>query len=344
MVNMKKACNIFIISIILIFTSCEKEIKFKGEIVEPLIVVNSVINPDSIITAQLSRSKFFLSNDEGFAYVKNADISVYINGNFKDKLTYSINEKYVSTVKPSEYDTVLLIISVPEFEEVQTSTILPSQINLISCDTSYHASDVLYDINYGIFDPEEHEGVELGDTIGIACYGEIKFNIKFKDPIKDENFYRLTISKKETYNYDDKTYTSEVLIPFDIEDFNPEVGDSFFGIDSDGNNNKEYIVSDELFNGKEHNLRVSFDYYKYEVSPKYEDLMIEYTKHRSDAEFTLYLQSLNKDLFYYIKTARMALNGSLIEGFSEPVQVYTNIENGLGIFGANTNLKIQLKP
>jgi len=59
---------------IFLFVSCEKDIVFKGDITDPLVVVNSYITPDSIISAHVSESRFFLNDTTSFKEISNAEL------------------------------------------------------------------------------------------------------------------------------------------------------------------------------------------------------------------------------------------------------------------------------
>ena len=47
--NMLTKYTLFLLALF-ILGACEKEIEFKGEIVKPILVVNSLVNPDSVMS------------------------------------------------------------------------------------------------------------------------------------------------------------------------------------------------------------------------------------------------------------------------------------------------------
>ena len=55
-----KQHSIFFAILIFLFASCEKEIEFKGDWVEPLLVINGLLTPDAPVAVHLSESRFFL--------------------------------------------------------------------------------------------------------------------------------------------------------------------------------------------------------------------------------------------------------------------------------------------
>ena len=42
------------------FISCEKDIEFKGKVTDPLLVMNALLTPESVVSVQLSQSRFVL--------------------------------------------------------------------------------------------------------------------------------------------------------------------------------------------------------------------------------------------------------------------------------------------
>ena len=75
--NTKTFLTILAVSFIAI--SCEKDVEFKEEITNPLVVVNSFITPDSIIAANVSLSRFFLSDTTAFRNINNAEVNLWVN-------------------------------------------------------------------------------------------------------------------------------------------------------------------------------------------------------------------------------------------------------------------------
>src|SRR5690554_1082882 len=89
---MKRYIYTFILASLL-FVSCEKELEFKGEVVEPMLVVNSVFLPDTNIEVSLTQSRFFLnSSNENYRKITDGDVDLYENGEFKEKLAYKKKE------------------------------------------------------------------------------------------------------------------------------------------------------------------------------------------------------------------------------------------------------------
>ena len=104
--------NIILILITLALTSCYQEInldKYKGANGENLLVLNSVINSDSIISAVASKTFFYTDPYKEREYVIDLDIAVSVNGEEKGLLKFNPeNNHYESGYRPNEKDIVEL--------------------------------------------------------------------------------------------------------------------------------------------------------------------------------------------------------------------------------------------
>lgn len=311
----------FIIGLIS-FVSCEKEIEFNGEISEPMVVLNSFISPDSIICANLSKSRFFLSNISGFDYINNAEVSVYVNSLFREKLHFIKDGMYRANFKPNAGDTVRLLVKVAGYDDVESTTIIQ------------YPSDILTTKAQKI----EKQRVEYKTGDEISAYylsGDCEFNVKIKDNINEQNYYRLVVKKRNQNIYNNDTIISEHFINFSLEGFDSQSGDLIGLFDDGENRNDQHLISDELFNGKEFVFKFTTDYAHLEVVPGYEEYY-NYKSPGGSVSVVINLQAITKDTYLYLKSKESA-DGVLVGFFTEPVQIYNNISNGIGILGAYTN-------
>ncbi len=107
--------------------------------------------------------------------------------------------------------------------------------------------------------------------------------------------------------------------------------------------------SDELFNGKQYGLRVSFNSHSAEYFDEKEtDYGPGYpngveVKQPIKQELVFFLQSISKSYYLYLRTRSASMN--MIDFLSEPVQIYSNVNGGIGIFGsyATAISRIELK-
>lgn len=327
---------IILLASTIVLHSCENEINFSGEVTKPLLVINSFITPDSVIKVHVSKSKFFLEDNTTFETLDNANVNVWVNGTKVEKLTSTGNGYYIASFKPQIGDIVKITAANTEFNEVSTSTEIVQPNPIISVDTLNHQFEEYPMVQYSTY----NDNPTTIDTIGFNKIESFGVKIKFKDPSTASNFYR--VDTKVINYYDD----GSIRIGAGVINYN----DVVFG----GNNNSNPLemtsynyyheFSDELFNGKEYNLSFIFNSNTIVYKPKYQD-----THHQIDVktvikqELQIELQSISESYFLYLRSK--SANMSAVEFFSEPVQIHSNVNGGIGILGSYSSsfYKINLK-
>lgn len=149
-----------------------------------------------------------------------------------------------------------------------------------------------------------------------------KCTIKIKDPADTKNYYRLKIYRVVYWDeYSAEMYRSEVEIDSDdpvlsesIGLFETEVTDFF---------------SDALFEGQTYDLSVWIDEWLLSSN--------------QINKFEIILYALSEEYYQYLVTNKAYQNAN-DNPFAEPVQVYSNITNGLGIFGSQSEALITIYP
>lgn len=325
-------------TIALLAVGCEKTIEFKGEITAPMLVVNSIIAPDSTIEVEVTASRFFLDNDMGPKYIENAALRLIVNDKDRGKLVKSpLIGTYETDYKVSAGDEVRIEVSASGYESVCGKTKIPVQPIILSVDTAitYTKKYDYYGLGYG--------STVQYDTLGEFKSQDIRFSMKFKDNGKERNYYRLIVKKRIYLDKNepqgglifDGEYIEDYLINFDDIVFKDQ--NQMGGIAEEGDDSYSYnysMFSDELINGKEYELKFTDNNVLNYVS--YQDNI-----NRPNPEkvvYLIYLQEVSSDYYLYIKSMVAA---SKIDGnpFVEPVQVFSNIENGIGILGSYSSSK-----
>lgn len=143
------------------------------------------------------------------------------------------------------------------------------------------------------------------DTLGVEDvngYKELKLTIVFQDLPNESNYYLLEILGVD--NVSGTIYETPMQIRSD---------DVTLGLDNGGYSEQVYFT-DELFDGETKTLVIYV-----EDSRDYDDYI------------EVRMTSLTQDLERYARTYQ-AYQNTYGNPFSQPVQVYNNIENGFGIF------------
>ena len=159
------------------------------------------------------------------------------------------------------------------------------------------------------------------DSSGVVDNEPIEMNINFKDPAGEKNYYTIKIIEDAFYiaNKDTVWYTREIFF---------EIVDQSLSNDERG---LEKLVNDNLFNGKDYTFHVKLYNRRYSFGSQI------FQQHAR-----VVLLSVSEEYYKYFTTKSLQdyTNG---DPFAQPVQVFTNIENGLGIFAGYSTSVIELK-
>jgi len=328
---MKIVQKIIIIAAIILSTSCEKNIEFNGEITDPQIVLNSYISTDSVVSVHLSKSRFFLSSKTDFVLVKNAKIDLYVNKSLKEQLSHVSDGWYKGTYKPKENDFIELVAKVPTYEDIKTNTEIPKKAVIVKIDTS-----LIIQQTYPVYS----EGKIIGDNIT----GRLTIDITLKDNADLKNFYRVSM---KTFQINDTTNArmNEWNTFFNMQGYDIKNGNIFDLLEGDlesKNYTNFHMLNDDLFNGKEIKLSIEQQIYFFKaktgvVLPK------EWLKgQNSNPSYEFNIQSVTRDMYLFIKS-KEASRESVSNFISEPVVIYDNIENGIGILGSYIDNKTEIR-
>jgi len=312
-----KTKYILLLFFFLLMISCEKEIEFNSSKAEPIITLNGVLMPDTTFSIHLSKSRFFLDNSRGFPIIEDADV-VLTSGEHTEQMEHTGNGNYTTDYIFKSGDRVELKATVNGLPVVTASATIPSKP---------HIGEITTEKNYSEY-KEQQWNYDGPIEIGVAVYQDIKFKLPITDNGKEKNYYRINVLKVE--HYSENTQRS-YLSSFTDAVFDADISDDFFGIE--GQSNGYDIFTDVLFNGSTYNLTFTDRNLK-EVKflPQY----IEFEHRYSFPDRVVYhieVQQLSYEYFMYLKT-RNAYNNNDENPFMEPIQIFSNIENGTGILGS----------
>lgn len=310
-----------------VFWSCENALEFNGEQMAPLMVMNSLISPDSAFTVQLTKSKFFLKDNSNFDPVNNASIELFVNDTLFETLTFSANGNYSSNYKPRAGDKVRLSAQHSDINAVSAVTYIvkPAQISKIDTATLITDKSPILSYEYGGYGE-----INKSDTIGYSYNKKMNIIINIDDDVNQKNFYRVNLRIKQ---YFDDGRQSEGQFFYESEDMVFGSSDET-GLFGEGYSRSQYNeFSDELFNGKKYPFKLSTNFSTYiYTNEKKPDNQGEVTWPQIVRnELIIQVHSISESYYKYLKT--LNTNSNTLGFFSEPVQIYSNVKGGIGIFG-----------
>lgn len=220
--------------------SCEKEIKYKGNGADSRLVVNGVIEKDSVVKVQLQRSRFFLESTNGdYAITSNAVVTLtdLSNGQVYTAASAGADGWYdlgVASVSGHEYKIEVVH---PDYPVAGGVTRVPATVSIVSVDTSSY---------------QQENGIYR------------KANITWNDPAGADYYVMKLAVWSDAQNMD-------VYPQMHIASFDPAL-DELSSSDLESENYTNYLFfTDELFDGTQKTLEIRFsdiasspdEHYKY---------------------------------------------------------------------------------
>ena len=289
----------FLLSVSLIYISCEKVIPFEGDVNTPKLVINSVFESDSTFKVHVSSSRSVIDTSS-FENIDDAVVTIKDgNGNVIEVLNHVVNGFYKGLVLPEENTTYILEVNHPNYAKITASDSLPSPIIINSVDTST------------ILDPINGN--------------RLRISMNFDDPGNNQNYYLL-----ETYSVNEYLIVENL----DTVEYELDTTKQFMVLTDEVFQNggspwrDQGLFNDLLFNGQNKTLEIEIPNENWSGS---ED---GYDWSYKTLTLRLYLHNITISYYYYRTSLELFQNASG-NPFAQPVQVYSNIENGFGVFAGS---------
>ncbi len=296
----KKCCmvlnRITFWSIIIISTSCIKELDYSDVPFTSRLVLSSIINPDSLIKVHVGKT--IAITDTSSVIVENTGVFLFENGVPIDTLDYQSDGWYVSDVYPQVGFNYRLETHHPAFSSVSSECIVPPPPQI----------DSLF---FTVGEMLDQEGLPL-----------TRFTLRLNDPDPNINYYELILYSGNPLD--------AIIQPTQLTRIT-QLDDPTLIADANWNYAPSTLFfSDALFNGM--NGEVSFN------------LMWGGYPSAGDPPYYIELRNISSSYYQYLKSwsvHRFNQNSTqntrdpltlLFQG--DPVELYSNVNNGYGIFGA----------
>ena len=297
------------IAILFIFSSCEKKLDIDLPDSEKKIVVNGIVNPDSLMKVRISKSMNVLDNGK-IQYLSDATVKLFKDDTLLEELTNLDSGYFQSSVVPKINSDYKLTVDYSDLTSVSASIKLQNPVQIMEIDT---VSEMQF-YNYG------------NGFIGTLYV--MHFNIKISDNANLTNFYFLSISAlTPLYEYDFNS-GEYILVGYEnnsigLSSQDPVLSNSeHFILDSKSG----IVFSDEMFNGTEYTLNVESYIQKYREFEEQDEL---------GAMYYIELLTVTQDVYNYITSYNLN-QYTQYDPFAQPVQILSNVNNGLGLFSGYT--------
>ena len=304
----------------LLVASCENELPFNLKENSPKLVINALLNADSLTNTLYLN----LTGRESTTNVKEAAIEVRVNG----KLTESLRPLPPQTDNDNQCRFKL------------TSHFNPGdaiRIDAFTDDGEHHAwAEVIV--------PKRLEKIINIDTLTVPItqsgytQNYLRYRITFKDHSNENNFYRLIVDKQITatqYNDEKDEWVTQTYHDYQFiarEDIVLTDGQPSTGDDEDSG---LFDTAKNLY-GVFDNTRFRNDSYTMTVYNRADPL--GYSSYVDNIQVVIRLSSITETEFYYLKALNLIDSDAYDETFNEPIKFPSNVHGGTGILGVSTEV------
>ncbi len=308
---MKNTIIISLAFILILIGSCRKKLDIDIPDGDKHIVVNGIITQDSLIKVNISKSQNALDSGK-IPVLTNATVKLFEDNTFIEDLMHIEDGNYISSITPELEKKYKITVDYGNLKSVAAKMELITAVPIASIDTT---------IETEIID----EGMEWEFEVK-----NLKLEITINDNPDENDFYFLSLSTMmPNYDYSEEPplYIGliETELYFDSEDLVFRNNNSNFHL----NNMYGHVFTDELFNGSQYTVDI-------ETSLNYRDVndpeLLEITAQQI---VKIKLLTVNEDIYRYITSYNLNQE-SEYDPFAQPVQIFTNVENGLGLFSGYT--------
>ena len=350
----------------MMLTSCINDTPYDGELGAPKIVLNALLQPDSLLSATVSRTVHFLDTKEP-QRLADATVTATINGR-EVPLSYNPHtQSYGSTYRLCQGDKVTLTAT----HDIGTATATQQVVTPTSISIAHTAMQPFRN---------------PGDPVSLATLNDVDsaliISLHIDDPIDEKNYYRLTIdfqgsylvnipkniyycikqrdNDEESHEESSDTLISEYFFPHylltssssqlitESESAAQLLGELFYLTSENA-----FIFSDEHLHGKEGQPMVEFLFLMESPSTPYSDpesgwtdddtwdnedyIFPADTVSQANYHYHCTLETLSEDYYRYLNEVA---SYSAMEGIpiGEPIPINTNVQGGLGIVGSYSHV------
>ena len=292
-------------------TSCYRKIDLDEYRTTPKMVINSVVSPDTVVMASITRTWFY-PDKKPYVNLPHAHVELYINNQYIETMQWkTLNNPrnpdqpdtlFLSNTIPAEGDRIKIVASTPEYGTVTAEDIIPKKVPI------KNASHTI----------KKGNGVYQGT---ISDYFEIYYEVTFDEFPEKNNYYLAKITQIKTGYYGYYETEIDYIDPvFKEQDAILDESMAFNGLEKRGG----ALLTDQSINGQTYTLQI-----------KETTAELDETEQR-----IISIYSLSESYFLYLlslqKIAGSTLEGGLGNiGLAEPLRVYSNVEGGIGILGGN---------
>lgn len=310
---MKQVLKITIIVLFAALTACEKEILYTDIAPEPLLVVNGVQHVGEPARLCVEKTSFYSDVETDFR-VKDVHADLYVNGVFKESLqvrdsvtmeTYWISDEYGNGHEEER--------PIFAFNYCEGAYILceGDELRFEVSSSEFEKTAVAETTMPSMPNVISFDTVRIADNNDGYGGQTIYFSLVIDDPA-GKDYYNLF----PKYGLEGFTSTDPVFADF----MNIVHVEDLFGGSNYYANGPYNMFNDAYFDGKQYTVSLEMSVFMDSYYSFFEPYVLEVTK----ADYNLYQ-------FKKSYAAQQFNDNGLMGLFTEPTQVYSNVQNGVGV-------------
>ena len=306
-------CFKYIIMVIMMagLAACEKEILYDDIAPEPLLVVNGLQHVGEPARLAVEKSSFVVNAERDFR-VKDVEVDLYVNGAFKEALQ----------VRDS-----LIMETWGVWSEDEDDLITEERLDygFVYCEGTYllqEGDELRFEVRSSEFEKAAVVETKMPLTPNVIRFDTIRveetadgdrtlyFALEIDDPT-GKDYYNLDARE----GLDGFTSSDPVFADFmNITDV-----DDLFGNNDYYGRGRYNLFDDAYFDGTRYTVSLRTRFYSYD-GQYYEP-------------YILYVSQVDEAFYQYKKSYNLYHNNDdgLLGFFTEPTQVYSNVQNGVGV-------------
>jgi len=291
----------------LLLSSCQKELAFKDSNFEARLVVNSVFSPDSLWSICISNTKDVLDDSSVIENIEGAQILLEDRSTNIDIPVIEVGEgMYISDgVVPIEGHRYEIFIEKNGYKTARSFTYVPKNVN------------------------PEIVTIEEVNTFDEEVY---KISIEIEDDPSEQNYYIWELVSEEKNN------AGVVINSDNVQELKDYLKEGF-PKDQPKFGTLTALSSDGIFSGEIYNE----DFF---IVPNnaVTDGSGSSGGTQTNTQLFLKVRSVSQDLYRYHESLKRYKNSANVNtSISSPISIFSNIENGLGMFGSYNESIIVIK-
>lgn len=336
-----------------ILTGCYTDFEPKLEST-PVVCINSKIAAGDSILAEVTRTWRYSEGDPNaddcpYIWLDDADVSLYVNGTFKEKMTFVeyphgnhyeknlIDRGYKAEYIPRIGDEIKIVAIDKTYGEAEAEVTIPEAIDIIGVD-------------YQIMDHSK----SYSEMYNRMYYNiDMRLEVKFKDPADAVNFYLFNVKAKKKkhdpspgYNHNEK---ESIAIDADYE-YEPIFSEHITPIETVISDalGLYTMFSDKQISGKEYSLSIPI-MVNYTIYDYINTVTGGVDQFENECGIISSLSHISTSYYNYMMslwTATEGVQGALGDvGLGDAVFEFSNVSTHAGIVTAQTysDFKIPMK-